>query len=82
MLSQHAVEANHNTGNLEHYPSIHSTSTLSQHTLHEISFIKKAAKAQNDRQAGTAMHCTTKGTRARGDAEQAATTSWKTCQEM
>ena len=72
-LSQHTVEANHSLGKLECYPSMHSTDTLSQHTLQKLTCIKEAAKAQNSRQANTAMICTTRRTRARGAAEQAAT---------
>ena len=47
---------------------------LSQHTLQELICIKKAAKAQNSGQAYAATSCTTRRTRARGAAEQAATT--------
>ena len=54
------------------YPSIHCT---------KLTCIKEAAKAQNDRQADTAMCCRTRSTRARGATEQAATTPWKTGQE-
>ena len=67
-LSQHAVETNHNMGKLTHYPSIHSASMLSQHTLCKLTCIKETAKAQNSRQADTARHCTTRRTRARGAA--------------
>ena len=45
---------------------------LSQHTLQKLSCIIEAAKAQNSRQADTAN--TTRRTRTRGAAEQAATT--------
>ena len=65
-----------------HYPSIHSASMPSQHTLHKINLHKRGCKAQNSRQADTAMHCTTRRTRARGAAELAATTPWKTGQEL
>ena len=72
-LSQHAAEANHKSGKLD---------TLSQHTqcrhtipayTEKLACIKEAAKAQNSRQADTATSCTTRRTRARGAAEQAAT---------
>ena len=63
------------------YPNIHSASTLSQHTLHKLTCIQEAAKAQNSRQGDTAIHCTTRRTRATGAAEQAATTPWETRQE-
>ena len=51
------------------YPSIHSADTLSKDTLQKLT-----AEAQNSRQADTAMNCTTRGTRTRRAAEQAATT--------
>ena len=54
---------------------------LSQHTLHKLTCIKEAAKAQNSGQADTAMHCTTRRTRAKGAADQAATTPSETRQE-
>ena len=54
---------------------------LSQHTLHKLTCMKEAEKAQNSGQADTAMHCTTRRTRTRGAAEQTATTPWKTGQE-
>ena len=54
---------------------------LSQHTLHKLTCLKEAAKAQNSGQGDTAMCCTTRRTRARGAAEQAATTPWETGQE-
>ena len=80
-LSQHAVEAIHSMGKIDMLSSIHSASMLSQHTLHKLTCIKQAVKAQNSRQADTAVHCTTRRTRARGAAEQAATTAWETRQE-
>ena len=66
MLSQNAVETNHRLGKLD---------MLSQHTLQKLSCIKEAAKAQNSGQADRATRCTTRETRARGAAEQVATTS-------
>ena len=47
---------------------------LSKHTLQKLTCIKEAAKAQNSGQADTVTSCTTRRTRARGAAEQAATT--------
>ena len=55
-----------------HYPSIHCT---------KLTCIKEAAKAQNSGHADTATCCITRRTRARGAAEQAATTPWDTRQE-
>ena len=96
-LSQHAVgqskarEARHvilacsesqsQHGKARHYLSIHSASMLFWHTLHKLTCIKEAAKSQNSRQADTAIHCTTRRTRTREAAEQAATTPWKTGKE-
>ena len=60
---------------------------VSQHTqckhttpvyIVHINLYKGAAKAHNSGQADTAMHCTTRRTRARGAAEQVATTPWET----
>ena len=45
---------------------------LSQHTLQKLTCIKGAAKAQNSGQADKGTGCTTRRTRARGTAEQAA----------
>ena len=56
-----------------HYPSIYCA---------KLTCIKEAAKAQNDGQVDTAMHCTTRRARATGAAEQATTTPWKTGQEV
>ena len=47
------------------YPSIHCK---------KLTFIKEAAKAQNSGLADTTTNCTTRRTRARGGAEQSATT--------
>ena len=47
-----------------HYPSIHCK---------KFTCIKEAAKAQNSGQAGRATSCTTRRTRARGEAEHAGT---------
>ena len=81
-LSQHAVdqlkarEARHAipayTAQAK-YPSIHCM---------KLTCIKEAAKAQNSRQADTAMCCTARRMRARGAAKLAAMTPWKTGQEL
>ena len=54
---------------------------LSHHTLHKLTCIEEAAKAQDSRQADTATVLYTRGTRTRVVAEQAATTPWETRQE-
>ena len=56
-----------------HYPSIYCI---------KLACIKEASKAHNDGQADTATFCTTRSTRVRGAAEQAAATPWKTGQEV
>ena len=48
-----------------HYPNIH---------CEKLAFIKETAKLQNSGQADTATSCTTRRMRARGAAEEAATT--------
>ena len=74
-LSQHAVEANHGMRKLRHtIPAYTVQAHIFQHSLHRLTCIKEATKAQNSGQADTAMHCTTRRTRGRGTAEQAATT--------
>ena len=55
---------------------------LSQHTLSKLTCIKEAAKAQNSGQADTTICCTSRRTRVRGAAKQAATTPWETRQEV
>ena len=64
--------------------------TLSHHTqcrhtiptyIVKINLYKRGWKAQNSGQADTASSCTTRRTRTRGAAEQAATTPWETRQE-
>ena len=81
MLSKHVVEANHSTGKLDMLSQHTQHKHTIQNTLCKLTCIKEAAKAQYSGQADTAMHSTTRRTRARGAAEQAATTPWETRQE-
>ena len=73
-VSQHAVEANHGLGKLDMLSQHTQCRHLSQHPLQKLTCIKETAKAQNSRQADTPLSCTTRRTRVREAAEQAATT--------